>query len=126
MTPAAELAKLGEAPSDDKPIQRLVTQHALSGKDSRCKKTLEIVLRNYGAACRISALWHLPQGGLFIAGGLAPKLLPMMDLLKESFLKGDGLMDELIASCPLHVVLDDGVGLLGAKVRAHILAQSSA
>jgi glucokinase len=64
---------------------------------------------------------HLPYGGLYIAGGLAPKLLPRLrEVLVSSYLT-DPVMHDLVASFPLYVVTNEFVGLLGATVRAHRL-----
>ena len=66
----------------------------------------------------------LPFGGLFLAGGLAPKLLPRIKtVLKPAFLT-DPIMGDLLAQVPLYVVMNEDVGLVGAKVRALRLALS--
>ncbi len=69
----------------------------------------------------------LPFGGLYIAGGLAPKLLPLLktSLLDRGYFSTD-LMKDITEKIPVYVVLDDDVGLLGAKVRAtRLLASAS-
>ena len=55
---------------------------------------------------------------MYVGGGLTPRLLPMLkDALTSSFLT-DKVMGDVIRSFPLYAVLDDNVGLLGARVRA--------
>eukprot|EP00051_Salpingoeca_urceolata_P002495 m.50713 g.50713 ORF g.50713 m.50713 type:complete len:175 (+) comp12172_c0_seq1:78-602(+) len=118
----------GSAPTgqdDDEKLQKWVTKQALAGADTVCERAVDLMLQAYGAECRSIALRHLPVGGLYIAGGLAPKLLPKVKtVLTETYLKGDPLMGDLIATVPLRVVRNESVGLLGARVKALQLLQS--
>ena len=60
----------------------------------------------------------LPTGGLYIAGGLAPKLLARLRPVVAAAYVDDGLMGDFIARHPLYVITNEHVGLLGAFVRA--------
>ena len=64
---------------------------------------------------------HLPFGGLYIAGGLAPKLLERVKTVLVESYQSDAVMGDLVATVPLLVVLNEFVGVLGARVRAHRL-----
>ena len=67
----------------------------------------------------------MPAGGLFIAGGVAPKLRPRLEeVLVVSYLQDDKLMGDLVAQYPLYLVVNDDLGLMGALVRAKMLANS--
>ncbi|PSN17165.1 glucokinase, partial [filamentous cyanobacterium CCP5] len=57
--------------------------------------------------------------GLYIAGGIAAKNLPLMKsgLFMDAFLE-KGRMGPLLKQVPVHVVLNPQVGLIGAALRA--------
>lgn len=99
------------------PIQHCITQQALTGNDPLCTRTVDIVLRNYGAVARAMALRWLPRGGMYLAGGIAPKLVERLSVLTDVYL-GDALMGDLVASFPLYLCVNESLGLLGARVRA--------
>ncbi|MBI6547105.1 MAG: glucokinase [Cyanobacteria bacterium NC_groundwater_1444_Ag_S-0.65um_54_12] len=100
-------------------LPALVTRHALAGDCALCVETMELFLRLYGAEAGNLALKALPTGGVYVAGGIAPKI---SDLLRNgTFLSayGDkGRMSELVKSFPVQVVINPQVGLLGAHLVA--------
>lgn len=88
---------------------------AESGECPACEAALRTFCRVLGAEAGNLALKALTRGGVFVAGGIAPKLLRWID--QGPFL--DGFLDkgryrELLASFPVHVVLDGQLGLRGA------------
>ncbi len=88
-------------------------------RDPLCAGALDLFVRLYGAEAGNLALKCLPRGGLFVAGGIAPKLLPR--LRAGGFLEGflaKGRMRGLLAELPVHVVIQPQVGLLGAAACA--------
>ena len=87
---------------------------------------VELMLTSYGAELRQVALRTMPAGGLYIAGGIAPKLKPLLHTLVKSYTAGDSLMGGLISSFPLYLVTNDDLGLLGAMVRAQRCLPSAA
>jgi len=73
----------------------------------------------YGAEAGNLALKLLPYGGLYIAGGIAPKILPLME--NGSFLLNftqKGRMGSLLEEIPVHIILNQQVGLIGAAFSA--------
>jgi glucokinase len=104
--------ELGDNPIDPGAI---IGESALNKTDKLANKTLEIFLENYGAETGNLALKILPYSGIYLAGGIAAKILP---LLKESkFLetfKNKGRMRNLLENIPIKVVLNPQVGLLGS------------
>lgn len=92
---------------------------AAEGRDRLSKETMELFADLYGAEAGNLALKLLPFGGLYIAGGIAAKNLP---LLKSScFLRAmsdKGRMRPLMERIPVHVILNQKVGLLGAALSA--------
>ena len=73
----------------------------------------------YGAEAGNFALRTLPTGGLYIAGGIAPKILPALTdgRFMDAFLD-KAPMTTVLARIPVHVVLHPHIGLLGAAVYA--------
>ncbi|MGK7873839.1 MAG: glucokinase [Xenococcaceae cyanobacterium] len=92
-----------------------ISQAALAKRDRLCEKTMEVFVEAYGAEAGNMALKFLPYGGLYIAGGIAAKILPLMqDGLFMSAFKQKGRMSPLLEEMPVHVVLNPQVGLLGS------------
>lgn len=92
---------------------------AAAGRDQLCKDVMEIFADLYGAEAGNLALKLLPFGGLYIAGGIAAKNLPL--LKSGGFLRSmrdKGRMRPLIERIPVHVILNEKVGLLGAALTA--------
>jgi len=72
----------------------------------------------YGAAAGNLALMAVSTGGMFVGGGIAPKILPR--LRDGQFLEAfthKGRLSPLLESMPLQVILDEDVALLGAARR---------
>jgi glucokinase len=87
--------------------------------DRLCQKTMEIFVELYGAEAGNLALKLLPYGGLYIAGGVAAKNLPLLE--SGIFLRAmndKGRMRPLMERVPVHVILNQKVGLIGAALCA--------
>jgi glucokinase len=96
-----------------------VAKAALEERDSLCEQTLQIFVDAYGAEAGNLALKLLPTSGVYIAGGIAAKILPLLQ--KGNFLQNfrhKGRMSALLEKIPVHVVLNPEVGLLGAAAYA--------
>ncbi len=92
-----------------------ISQAALSGKDSLAGKALDLWIAVYGAETSNLGLKIMSTGGLFLTGGISPKILPKLkgSLFMESFLD-KGRMRPLVEAMPVHVVTNEKAGLLGA------------
>ncbi len=93
----------------------VVTKAALSGQDAACVETVNCFIRNYGSEAGNLALKMLALGGVFIGGGIAPKMLPLMQ--SQVFLDAfyhKGRMSSLLQSIPVYVILNDKTALQGA------------
>lgn len=101
-------------------IASVVTKFGLAKKDVLCEQALDLFVNNYGSEAGNLALKTLCYGGLYIAGGIAPKILPaMMDnTLFYANLVAKGRMKSLLSSIPIYIVVHPQVGLLGAQVMA--------
>ena len=96
-----------------------IGEAAISGRDPRATQTLDLWLALYGAFAGDQALNWLPHGGIYIAGGLASKLMPNLRL--KPFIEAFRAKREhrsLVESFPVHLVLEERLGLLGALAKA--------
>ncbi|NEQ47084.1 MAG: glucokinase [Leptolyngbya sp. SIOISBB] len=99
-----------------------ISQAAQKGEDSMAVQTMALFVSAYGAEAGNLALKLLPYGGLYVAGGIAAKNLPL--LTKNTFLDAfthKGRMMKLLEDIPVHIVLNPQVGLIGAARRAAAL-----
>jgi glucokinase len=100
----------------------VVTQAGLAGKDPVCVEALDCFTRNYGAEAGNLALKMLALGGVYIGGGIAPKMLPKMQsqIFLDAFYH-KGRMSPLLQSTPVYVILNDKTALQGAAwYAAHV------
>jgi glucokinase len=104
----------------------VIDRHASNGSCALCVSTMNLFVQALGAEAANMALKTMATGGIFLAGGIPPKLLPLLrrPLFLESFLN-KGRMRHLLETMPLHVVLNDETALLGAAYRAFQLAEHS-
>ena len=94
-----------------------VSKAALAGGDFLCKQTMNLFMTAYGAEAGNLALKILPFGGLYLAGGIAPKILPLLQ--QGAFMKAfcsKGRMRPVLEKVPVHVILNPKVGLIGAAL----------
>lgn len=96
---------------------------ALSGRDKICSETLDWFVRLYGAEAGNLALKVMSKGGLYLGGGIAPKILPLLQggAFLDAFLN-KGRMRPLLEAMPVRVVLNDRAALYGPALRAAQLA----
>lgn len=89
------------------------------GRSALCAKALDLFIAVLGAEAGNLALKFLAQGGLYIGGGIAPKILPRLGgpAFLGSFL-AKGRMRPLLEKIPVRVILNDKAALLGAARRA--------
>lgn len=93
----------------------VVSSRALDGSDAVCETALGMFCCVLGAAAGNLALSLLATGGVFVAGGIAPKILPFLrkGLFREAF-ERKGRLQPLVARIPSFVVTHPDPGLLGA------------
>jgi glucokinase len=96
-----------------------IAQAALECRDRLAQKTMEIFIEAYGAEAGNLGLKFLPYGGLYVAGGIAAKNLPLMQsgLFLRAF-GNKGRVSHLLENIPVYVILNPQVGLLGAALCA--------
>lgn len=80
---------------------------------------MKLFLDNYAAEAGDLALKTLCKGGLFIAGGIAPKIIPLLqDPQFMEILCSKGRMSVILKTIPVHVIVNPSVGMMGAQVVA--------
>jgi glucokinase len=100
-----------------------ISHAALAGRSELAATALEIFVEVYGAMAGNLALLLKSVGGLYVGGGIAPKIMPK--LTDGTFMQtyGDkGRMSGLVMSIPVRVILDDKTALYGAA-RAALMGQ---
>lgn len=107
-----------ETPAADLPAA--IGKAALSNSCPRCVEAMEMFVDAYGAAAGNLALTAMTRGGMFIGGGIAPRILPVLTTGRLIAAFNDkGPMRPLLEAIPVHVILNDTAGLLGAAVYAN-------
>ncbi len=121
----SESDALHQARQDEDPAAA-ISRFALSGEDALAVETLDLFARLYGAQAGNLALTGLAVGGVYVAGGVAPKII---DKLKDgtfmsAFIDKEKRMQDLLKAMPVHVVVNAHVGLMGSALAAARLATS--
>jgi len=91
-----------------------ISQAARAGRNELCAEAVGLFVSLYGAEAGNLALKVLAKGGVYLGGGIAPKLLE--ELKKPAFLESflaKGRMRPLLEAMPVRVILDDRAALAG-------------
>ncbi len=101
----------------------VITDMALKAKSEICEKTLDMFVSVYGAEAGNLALKLLAVGGVYLGGGIAPRIL---EKLKDgTFMKAftdKGRMSQLLINTPVRVILESRAALMGAAACAEARA----
>jgi glucokinase len=101
----------------------VITELALAAKSEICEKTLDMFVSAYGAEAANLALKVLSVGGLYVGGGIAPRIL---DKLKDgTFMRAftdKGRLSQLLVNMPVRIVLESRAALMGAAAYAEARA----
>ncbi len=93
------------------------------GKSELCAKALEVFAAAYGAEAGNMVLKVLAIGGMYLGGGIAPKMLKTMR--GGAFMRAftdKGRLSELLIHTPVHVILESRAALIGAAAYAEARA----
>ena len=96
-----------------------ISRAAAAQSDDICVETLALFVQLYGAEAGNLALKTMSRGGLYVGGGIAPKILPLLQ--GEGFLQGflnKGRMRHVLEAMPVRVILNDRVALYGPALCA--------
>lgn len=97
----------------------VITRHALEAGDALCQQALDVFVAAYGAQAGNLALTVLATGGVYLGGGIAPRILRKLE--GGGFVRAfrhKGRLSELLARVPVHVIVNPEAGLLGAAAYA--------
>jgi glucokinase len=100
-----------------------ISAAALDGRCQRCGEALSMFVEAYGAEAGNLALRGVATGGVFIGGGIAPKILPaLQDGRFMAAFRAKPPMTELLSAMTVQVIMNPDAGLLGAAVAAQEMA----
>lgn len=125
----AHLAAAAGAPRSRAPADVTAAALATPPADPIAAAALSTFLAIVGAEAGAMALRALARGGVYVCGGITPKVAPALrapagsNPLLDAFLFKEHHFAELLASIPLYAVLDDGLGLRGARLYARRLME---
>jgi glucokinase len=121
-TGRAPCAELAQAMVTGNP-SRAVTEFAMSDRDPLAAQALHIFVSAYGGFAGNVALLALAHGGVYIAGGIAPKIAAKLrDGTFVAAFNAKGRFGPLMATIPVHVVMNEHLGLIGAVHHAARIA----
>lgn len=111
-SPLAETVAALDAAADR---SRVISEIALAGKDPLCQATMALFIEVYGAEAGNLALKYLSTGGVYIGGGIAPKILPLMrqKAFMQNFL-AKGRFQPLLQKMRVRVSMNPHTAVLGA------------
>jgi glucokinase len=114
-----------EGTRDDAGLPGRIYESAREGRCPHCVEAYDMFVSAYGSETGNLALRALATAGVYIGGGIAPKILPALEtgLFLEAFRAKEPMAD-LVATIPVSVILNPDSGLLGAAVRAMALSPS--
>jgi glucokinase len=117
-----EPAWLAERMASEDP-NAVITELAMAARSEICEKATDIFVSAYGAEAGNLALKVLALGGLYVGGGIAPRIL---DKLKDgTFMKAftdKGRLSQLLVNTPVRVILEPRTALMGAAAYAEARA----
>jgi len=92
-----------------------IVRAAIEKKSALCEMTLQIFISAYGAEAANLALKIMATGGIFVGGGIAPRILSLLTgpAFMNAFVR-KGRMGELLEKIPVKVILNDSTALIGA------------
>jgi glucokinase len=104
---------------DDVDSPAAISTAAIGRRCAGCMEALEVFIGAYGAEAGNLALRSVATGGVFIGGGIAPKILSALE--SGSFItafRAKTPLEPLLTSMPVKVILNAEAGLLGAAAYA--------
>jgi glucokinase len=109
--------------SDPSELPAAISKAAMERLCPQCVEALDIFVSVYGAESGNIALRSVATAGVYVGGGIAPKILPALEsaLFLDAFRSKEPMAD-YVAAIPVAVILNPDAGLLGAAVHAQLAA----
>jgi glucokinase len=97
----------------------VVSEAGMQGEDPAAERAVDLFVSLYGSAAGDLALVAKAVGGIWVGGGIAPKILPRLrtGTFIQSF-RNKGRLSGLVEQIPVRVILEPRAALLGAAARA--------
>jgi glucokinase len=121
IAPARLCAGVGPGPYSADLAAR-ISRSAVERRCPQCVEAMDMFVSAYGAECGNIALRNVATAGVYIGGGIAPKILPALKsgLFLDAF-RAKEPMAYFVATIPVSVILNPDAGLIGAAVHAQDL-----
>lgn len=97
----------------------VITRHSIDSSDPACMKATDLFVAIFGSQAGNFALTALATGGVYLAGGVSRRILPLLQ--RGAFLKhfaDKGRFNHMLSAVPVYVITTDAVGLMGAAAVA--------
>jgi glucokinase len=117
--PEAEPSWLADEVNGTNDVPAVIAKHAISEKSELCAQALGMFFELYGAEAGNFALKILAQGGIYLGGGIVPKVAKQ--LAESKFIErfdNKGRLRHVVEQIPIRVVLNDKAALQGAALYA--------
>ena len=97
----------------------VIVQQAMAGTDALSEKTLDVFISAYGTAAGNLALTVLATGGVYVTGGIAPRIVQRLTSggFMDAF-RAKGRLSDVVERMPVRVVLTADLALYGAAAVA--------
>ena len=121
------LADAGDAPEQAHVRRRMegadpsavIADEALAGTDPLSERALAMFVSAYGAQAGNLALTVMATGGVYVAGGIAPRIVPKLsDGTFMTAFRNKGRLSDVLARIPVNVIVNPHAGLIGAAMVA--------
>ncbi|MGB6131778.1 MAG: glucokinase [Acidobacteriaceae bacterium] len=101
----------------------VISEEGEQGKSELCAKALEMFAGAYGAESGNMVLKVLAVGGMYLGGGIAPKIMKTMQngAFMQAF-RDKGRLSDLLMQTPVHIILESRAALMGAAAYAEARA----
>jgi glucokinase len=119
LVPSKTCAGVGTV-DDPADLPAAISRSALERRCAKCEEALGMFVAAYGAEAGNLALRTVATAGVYIGGGIAPKILPALETgtFVDAFRDKEPL-SAFVATIPIAVILNSEAGLLGAAVHAN-------
>jgi glucokinase len=112
---------LSEKMEEEDPAE-VISETARLKKNKLCVKALDLFTSIYGSAAGNLALQVMAMGGVYVGGGIAPKIIwKLKDGTFIKAFKDKGRLSRIVSQIPVRVIMNERTALLGAASRAMAL-----
>ncbi len=122
LEPSTEQPAVHDAMKTEDPAA-VISRFGLAGTDGLSGRALDLFASMYGAQAGDLALMVVSTGGIYLAGGIAPRIVSKLS--QGGFIsafRDKGRFVDFLSRVPVHIITNAKVGLMGAAAVAHRLA----